>query len=95
MYELGRKYLVKGLANLAMEKFELACSYCWETEDFRLVARFIARQAECFPEMLKIVVRTIAAHMCLIEDEDTRESLKTQQHITYKALKCLKDSGIL
>jgi hypothetical protein len=45
MYELGRKYLVNGLADLAVEKFELACSYYWNTEDFRLVARFIARQA--------------------------------------------------
>jgi hypothetical protein len=78
-----------------MDKFELACSYYWDTDEFRVVARFIARQAKCFPEMLKIVVRTIAAHMCLIEDEDTRESLKTQQHIAYKALRCLKDSGIL
>jgi hypothetical protein len=94
-YELGRKYLVKGLANLAVEKFEFACSYYWDTDEFRLVARFIARQAGCFPEMLKIVVRTIAAHKCLIEDEDMRESLKTQQHFAYKALKCLKDSGIL
>jgi hypothetical protein len=78
-----------------MEKFELACSYYWDTHEFRLVARFIARQAECFHEMLKIVVQTIAAHKCLIEDEDMRESLKTQQHFAYKALKCLKDSGIL
>jgi hypothetical protein len=95
MYELGRKYLVKGLADLAMEKFELACSYYCDTDERRLVARFIARQAECFPEMLKIFVRTIAAHMCLIEDEDMRESLKTQPHIAYEALGCLKDSDIL
>jgi hypothetical protein len=35
MYELGRKYLVNGLADLAVEKFELACSYYWDTHEFR------------------------------------------------------------
>jgi hypothetical protein len=76
MYELGRKYLVNGLADLAVEIF-------------------IAKQAECFPEMLKIVGRTIAAHMCLIEDENMKETLRTQQYIAYEALVRLKDSDIL
>ncbi|OWY49671.1 hypothetical protein AA0118_g5068 [Alternaria tenuissima] len=64
MYEIGDKYDVLGLKQLALAKFSLACEKYWESQEFAPAAHYaFSTTPESDKGLRDIVTKTIADHM--------------------------------
>jgi hypothetical protein len=64
MYEIGDKYDVLGLKQLALAKFSLACEKYWESQQFAPAAHYVfSTTPESDKGLRDIVAKTIADHM--------------------------------
>ncbi|KAF1923433.1 uncharacterized protein M421DRAFT_324712 [Didymella exigua CBS 183.55] len=69
MYEIGDKYEVAGLKDLAKEKFSRACKHFWNTPDFAVAAdHAFSTTVEDDTGLRAIVSATISDHIELVND---------------------------
>ncbi|KAG9206956.1 hypothetical protein G6514_000246 [Epicoccum nigrum] len=69
MYETGDKYEVKGLKDLAKDKFEASCKHFWNTSSFAVAARHaFSTTIEDDKGLRNIVSATISEHLELVDD---------------------------
>ena len=67
MYELGDKYDVVGLKELAREKFQIWCERYWDEEDFAAAARCaFSTTPDKDAGLRDVVVRTVSGHIDLL-----------------------------
>ena len=78
MYEVGDKYYVSGLKDLAMSKFKIACSVYWNDAKFAEAANYAYSTTPDGDKGLRdIVCKTISDHMSLMNKPQV-EVLMTQ-----------------
>lgn len=68
MYEIGEKYGVYGLKNLAQRKFIVACNLYWNDEAFPAAAHYVySSTVESDQGLRSVVHKTICKHITLIK----------------------------
>lgn len=78
MYEIGEKYNVMGLKDLAKGKFKRACKHFWKTPSFAPAAEYaFHRTVESDSGLRDIFSATIPEHMELMNDPEVK-SLMSQ-----------------
>jgi hypothetical protein len=76
LYELGDKYDVVGLKDLAREKFYRACAVYWDSEHFAAAAyHAFSTTPENDKGLRDIVISTILSHMALLNKPAVKELL--------------------
>lgn len=76
LYEIADKYDVKGLKELAREKFSRACAKFWDTEEFVAAAKHAWSTTPIEDRGLReVIIKTIAEHMNLLNKPDVMELL--------------------
>ncbi|KAF3011199.1 hypothetical protein E8E13_011606 [Curvularia kusanoi] len=64
MYEIGEKYVVGGLKELAREKFKRSCDSHWDTPHFAAAVRYVfSSTAEDDTGLRNITIKTISTHI--------------------------------
>jgi hypothetical protein len=67
MYEIGDKYDVIGLKELAREKFSRCCAKFWDSEEFAPAAHYaFSTTPEEDKGLRDVIVRTVSLHMILL-----------------------------
>ncbi|KAH8728872.1 hypothetical protein GQ44DRAFT_737104 [Phaeosphaeriaceae sp. PMI808] len=88
MYEIGERYDVQGLKELAKEKFRIACDEFWSTSDFPQAAHHAFSSTIADDTGLRtIVCQILANHMELIEKEEVAALLTEFNGLAYGLLK--------
>jgi hypothetical protein len=73
MYEIGDKYEVIGLKDLAKDKFKASCKRFWNTSSFAIAARHaFSTTVEDDKGLRDIVSTTISEHLELVDDPEVR-----------------------
>jgi hypothetical protein len=68
MYEIGDKYDVLGLKQLALAKFSLACTEHWDSRKFASAAHYaFSTTPESDKGLRDIVTKTISDHMQILK----------------------------
>lgn len=94
MYELGDKYQVTGLKDLALDKFKCCCSVFWYTNDFPPAARHVfASTPDSDKDLRNQVAMTISKHMGLLNKPEVAALLDEHNDLAADLLR-LK-AGIL
>jgi hypothetical protein len=95
MYEIGDKYDVVGLKQLALAKFSLACAKCWESQEFAPAAHYaFSTTPESDKGLRDIVTKTIADHMKIIKSPAAEALLNEFNGLAMGVLKIrAKDLG--
>jgi hypothetical protein len=87
MYEIGDKYQVSGLKDLAKFKFELACAKFWNDGVFAEAAgHAFATTPEDDKGLRRIVCKTISEHMGLLKKKDVGALLMEFNGLAYGLL---------
>jgi hypothetical protein len=87
MYEIGDKYDVPGLKELAREKFSRACREFWEGGDFIVAAEYAFTTTVDDDEGLrKCIEDVLVTKKGLLLREDVKTFLASRQELTYKIL---------
>ncbi|KAH7139567.1 hypothetical protein B0J11DRAFT_589460 [Dendryphion nanum] len=88
MYEIGERYDVQGLKELAKEKFRIACDEFWNTSDFPEAAYHAFSSTVADDKGLRtIVCQILANHMELINKEEIVALLMEFNGLAYGLLK--------
>lgn len=88
MYEIGERYDVQGLKELAKEKFRIACNEFWNTSDFHQAAHHAFNSTIADDAGLRTIVSQILAdHMELINREEIAALLIEFNGLAYGLLK--------
>lgn len=91
MWALGDKYEVRGLPELARDKFERACAYYWDTAEFLDVAELIVDSDGKF--MLDVIVKTVAGHLGLAINERIKALLGDGNGLALEVLQAKMQDG--
>ncbi|KAF3011202.1 hypothetical protein E8E13_011609 [Curvularia kusanoi] len=71
MYEIGDKYEVAGLRDIAKDKFNVSCKHFWNTTSFGLAAKHVfSTTVEDDKGLRDIVSATISDHIELVNDPE-------------------------
>jgi hypothetical protein len=71
MYEIGDKYEVVGLKDLAKDKFRASCKHFWTTPSFAVAARHaFSTTAEDDKGLRDTVSATISEHLELVDNAE-------------------------
>lgn len=95
MYEIGDKYDVLGLKQLALAKFSLACEKYWESQEFAPAAHYaFSTTPESDKGLRDIVTKTIADHMKTLNSPAVEALLNEFNGLAMSVLKIrAKDLG--
>jgi hypothetical protein len=67
MFQIGKRYSVVGLSDLAREKFEQWCEKYWDDDYFLKVGDIVFSSTNKDEQSLKdVVAKTVSNHMCLL-----------------------------
>lgn len=84
MYEIGDKYQVTGLKELAKEKFRHMAKLYWNDAAFPIAANYaFATIPEEDKRLRDIVRKTIAEHICLLEKPDIKAMMMEYHGLVY------------
>ncbi|CAI9629747.1 unnamed protein product [Alternaria burnsii] len=97
MYEIGDKYDVLGLKQLALAKFSLACEKYWESQQFAPAAHYaFSTTPESDKGLRDIVIKTIADHMKMLNSPAVEALLNEFNGLAMGVLKIrAKDLGLI
>jgi hypothetical protein len=95
MYEIGDKYDVLGLKQLALAKFSLACEKYWQSQKFAPAAHYaFSTTPESDKGLRDIVTETIAEHIEMLSSPAVEALLNEFNGLALGVLKIrAKDQG--
>ncbi|PVI05399.1 hypothetical protein DM02DRAFT_650740 [Periconia macrospinosa] len=87
VYEISKKYRVRGLEYSAIIKFRRACDIFWHTASFAAVIRYIFANNMGNNQTLRdIIIETILQHQQILEDPEVEEVVKEFSELAYALL---------
>ena len=76
MYEIGEKYVVHGLKQLAQDKFERSCTMHWHTPHFAIATHHVfSSTVEDDKGLRDIAVKTISDHIAILNNPEVEALL--------------------
>ena len=76
MYEIGEKYVVHGLKQLAQDKFERSCTAHWHTSHFAVATHHVfSSTVEDDKGLRDIAVKTISDHIAILNNPEVEALL--------------------
>jgi hypothetical protein len=95
MYQLGKKYAVVGLSDLACEKFEQWCEKHWDDDNFLVVGNVVFSNINTDDQSLKdALAKTVSNHMCLLNKPTVQDWMQKANGLAVGLVKLrAKDLG--
>jgi hypothetical protein len=79
MYELGKKYKVVGLKDLACEKFQQWCGKHWNANQFTGAAHLAVQYStKDDRSLIDVVVKTVSDHICLLDKPQIQSLMRSE-----------------
>ena len=94
IYEIAEKYEVKGLKDLAREKFKRSCEQFWDNDVFAVAAHHVFSTTPDSDKGLRdLVSLTISKHMCLMDKPEIEALLTEFNGLAFGLLKLTRKTG--
>ncbi|KAI4633805.1 uncharacterized protein J4E87_000971 [Alternaria ethzedia] len=94
MYEIADKYEVRGLKDLAREKFQRSCKQFWDSDVFAVAAHHVFSSTPDSDKGLRdLVSLTISKHMCLMDKPEIEALLTEFNGLAFGLLKLTRKRG--
>jgi len=94
MYEIADKYEVRGLKDLAREKFQRSCKQFWDNDVFAVAAHHVFSTTPDSDKGLRdLVSLTISKHMCLMDKPEIEALLTEFNGLAFDLLKLTRKRG--
>ncbi|KAI4664486.1 uncharacterized protein J4E88_010738 [Alternaria novae-zelandiae] len=94
IYEIADKYEVKGLKDLAREKFKRSCEQFWDNDVFAVAAHHVFSTTPDSDKGLRdLVSLTISKHMCLMDKPEIEALLTEFNGLAFGLLKLTRKTG--
>ncbi|KAI4666975.1 uncharacterized protein J4E79_001656 [Alternaria viburni] len=94
IYEIADKYEVKGLKDLAREKFKRSCEQFWDNDVFAVAAHHVFSTTPDSDKGLRdLVSLTISKHMCLMDKPEIEALLTEFNGLAFGLLKLTRKRG--
>ena len=89
MYEIGHRYDVLGLQELAKQKFQAACHIHWNHAIFAEAAQHVFYSTPKYDKGLRdVVCRTLSKHLSLLQKPEIAALIKTHGQAFNVLIRC-------